>query len=59
MKQLEKQLSEEKVKVNRNMEKIKERETDIEIKQEYIKDLEEKYRELRDKNYKEIKDLSN
>lgn len=59
MKQLEKQLSEEKVKVNRSMEKIKERETDIEIKQEYIKDLEEKYRELRDKNYKEIKDLSN
>lgn len=56
---MEKQLSEEKVKVNRNMEKIKERETDIEIKQEYIKDLEEKYRELRDKNYKEIKDLSN
>lgn len=58
LKQTEKQLSEEKLIVARGVEKVKERDSDIEIKKEYIKDLEEKYRELRDKNYKEIRELS-
>ncbi len=54
VKSLEKQLAEEKSKHNRSLKKLKERETDVEIKKEYIHELEEKYRDLRDKNYKEI-----
>lgn len=59
VKALEKQAGEERARAARAAEKVRERESDLEIKQEYIRDLEEKYRELREKNYKEIRELSN